>query len=25
MPLNPSEQEEEHFARMEYERKKKVE
>ena len=25
MPLKPSEQEEEHFARMEYERKKKIE
>jgi len=25
MPLKPSEQEEEYFARMEYERKKKVE
>jgi hypothetical protein len=25
MPLNPSEQEEEYFARMEFERKKKVE
>lgn len=25
MPIKPSEQEEEHFARMEYERKKKIE